>query len=199
MTVERPVIEAESCGIAEAGALWHRCLAGLDDPAQYFGPDVNRELHPGEQYYRLTANGQVFGLGWMRRFTRNGYIRSYGQAFFSEARGRGFARGASTAMLRRIFREHPECTTVLAMIYSTNPDQRWRLTKEGGRPQARYVGEILDAAPDGVSLHIVQIQRPTAKPLDFTRLEEPTVAEPYPEHEWRGAPHVHREIGGMAT
>lgn len=189
MTFEpTPMFEAESCEPVEARPIWRRCLEGLDDPARYFGPDVELDLHPGERYYRLTADGQTFGLGWMRRFTRNGFIRSYGHAFFKEARGRGLARGASTAMLRRIFREHPECMTVLAMIYSTNPDQRWRLTKEGRRPQARYVGEILSAGPDGLTLHLVQIERP--KPgalLTFTGAVEP-------EPELLGAPHAHRDM-----
>jgi hypothetical protein len=34
MTVERPVIEAESCERGEARALWQRCLAALEDPVQ---------------------------------------------------------------------------------------------------------------------------------------------------------------------
>src|SRR5262245_10874033 len=150
-----PTYEAQVCDVADARRIWRRCLEGLEDPARYFGPDVNLELHPGERYYRLLVDSQEIGLGWVRRFTPGGQIRSYGPAFYQEARKRGYALGVSTAMLRRIFREYPETSTILAMIYSSNPDQRWRLTKEGRRRPARYVGEILSATPDGLSLHIV--------------------------------------------
>jgi hypothetical protein len=172
-------IEIARASLDEARAGWRRCLEGLDDPARYFGPDVDLDLHPGERHYRLVADRQAVGLGWTRRFTKAGHIRSYGFALYPEARNRRLSIPASGALLTTIFEEYPETVTLIAMIYGSNPLKRWNLS-QGGLGRSHYVGEVYDATPDGASLHIAQVTRKAWQGL----------AEPEPE--WRGAPHAHQ-------
>jgi hypothetical protein len=174
--VETPIATRE-----EAHAAWRRCLEDLDEPARYFGPDVDLDLHPGERHYRLVVDQQTIGLGWVRRFTKAGHIRSYGFALYPEARNRRFSQPASAAVITAIFEDYPETTTVIAMIYGSNPHKRWNLS-QGGLGRSHYVGEIVEATSSGVSLHIAQVTRKAWR----GEMDDP-------EPEWRGAPHVHRE------
>jgi hypothetical protein len=153
---------AVRCEREIARSPWRRILESCEDPTAAFGPDVNRDLHPAERYYLLTVDSQTIGLGWVRRFTSGGHILSYGFGLFADARGHRIANQASRALLMMIFDDFPAASTILAMAYSSNPHKRWQAAKEGRRRVARYVGEILDAAPKGVSLHISQITRAAA-------------------------------------
>jgi hypothetical protein len=166
----------EPCDAHEAADLWQRCLHGLADPVQNFGPDVEVDHARAEQFYRLYVGDRVIGLGWVRRFTRLGHIRSFGKALLPDARGRGFSRASSIILVKRIFADFPDCCTLLAMIWSTNPSYR-RIPGPDRHPNVRTVGEILEALPTGESLHIIQILRP----------------------EEIGAPHAHHDAMERAT
>ena len=102
------VVETPHATREDAREAWRRCLEDLDDPARYFGPDVDLDLHPGERHYRLMVDGRPIGLGWVRRFTKAGHIRSYGFALYPEARNRRFSQPASAALVTAIFDEYPE-------------------------------------------------------------------------------------------
>lgn len=171
------MIEAQRCEPEMARGAWQRCLKGLDDPAEYFGPDVDMELHPGERYYRLTADSEEIGLGWVRRFTKGGHIRSYGFALYPEVRHRGHAHPATRAVVSAIFRDYPETCTVVAMIYGSNPRERWRPSAEGRYPTT-YVGKM--SAANGNALHFIEVTRASWNAW-------PEVQEP----EEIGAPHSH--------
>lgn len=177
-------IEALHASPDEAREYWHRCLDGLEDPARYFGPDADLDLHPGEQYYRLVLDRQIVGLGWVRRFTKAGHIRSFGFALYPEARNRRLSIPANAALITTIFEDYPETSTLLVMIYGTNPLKRWSWSR-AARGRSRYVGEIYDATASGASLHISQITRAA-----WQGAERPE-PDPYPENEWHGAPHGH--------
>jgi hypothetical protein len=178
MMLDCPV-ETERISVDAARIVWRRCLEGLDDPVRYFGPDVEVDLHPAERHYRLVAESQTVGLGWVRRFTKAGHIRSYGFALYPESRNRHLSIPASGALITTIFEEYPETHALLAMIYGSNPLRRWNLSR-GGLGRSHYVGEIHDATPDGTSLHIAQVTRKAWQGCED------------PEPEWRGAPHAHR-------
>lgn len=180
-------ITAVACHQDEARKLWPRCLEGLADPAKHFGPDVEPDRVRADQFYRLVVDGDTIGLGWARRFTRLGSIMSYGKAFVAEARGRGLSRAVSAVLVTRIFADFPACSTVLAMIWGTNPHYPLGApTFDGYRYHGiRQVGEIREALPTGESLYIVQILRSQAKAMSIER---------DPEEEWRGAPHAHRDM-----
>ena len=153
------VVVTKRCDADEAAVLWRSGLDGLDDPEAYLGPGVTDTLPIEDRYYRLQiARGPTVGLGWTRRFGAVGYVRWYGLMLLPESRRCGLGLASSGAVVSAIFRDYPETTTVLAMIHSSNPRERWRPTQEG-RGRARYVGEILAATPAGVSLHLMQITR----------------------------------------
>ena len=143
-----------------AMSLWRHCLEGLDDPERHLGAGVTWDLPAEDRYYRLTSapSGASVGLGWTRRFAASGFVRWYGFALLPDVHGAGLASPSSLAMLRAVFADFPDCTTALAMIHSSNPRERWRLSLEGRGP-GRYVGELLSTTPEGGSIHMIQITR----------------------------------------
>ena len=172
-----PCVEAHRCEVDEARRLWRRSIEDLEDPARYFGPDVDRDLHPGERYYRLTADRQPIGLGWVRRFTKAGHIRSFGLSLYREARGRDLAVPAGRAIISAVFQEFSETHCLLALTYSTNPNER--------RSRLGYVGEVREATPDGGSLYISQMTRSDWRAADSASRNVVYIAAPPPAGELR--------------
>jgi RimJ/RimL family protein N-acetyltransferase len=171
---------------------WFKCEEGVDPVATY--GDESRTwpngVHPADYYWAVVEDqipeylgqpgdiGDVaggismglleepveIGMAWATRGD-NCHVWTHGFTLFPEYRrqrkGSGYEVGK--AVTAALF-EDPNVTTLVTMVYSTNPAAvRYNgLRPDGtfeGRPGRRFIGVIEDAGGEGVDLYLFQLTR----------------------------------------
>jgi hypothetical protein len=103
----------------DADRYWGQILAETD-PVKAFGPDVDLTKAPGEHWWEI-VDGTVIGMGWARRFLKNGGVVNRGHALLPAARGRRVGFGETLdALDKEVWKAYPDAKTLVIIVWSTN-------------------------------------------------------------------------------